>query len=67
MATANLTKRTIDASSFTPNCDYFVWDSKLKELWRPRHGAHRRLKGEFIGGRCSCWAIGHKAPGSFAG
>lgn len=30
MATANLTKRTIDALAFTPNGDYFVWDAKLK-------------------------------------
>jgi integrase len=29
MATANLTKRTIDALAFTPACDYFVWDRKL--------------------------------------
>jgi Site-specific recombinase XerD len=29
MATANLTKRTIDALAFTPDCDYFVWDTKL--------------------------------------
>lgn len=30
MATANLTKRAIDALTFTPGCDYFVWDTKLK-------------------------------------
>ncbi len=30
MATANLTKRTIDALAFTPECDYFVWDTRLK-------------------------------------
>lgn len=30
MATTNLTKRTVDALSFTPDCDYFVWDTKLK-------------------------------------
>lgn len=30
MATANLTKRTVDALSFSPRCDYFVWDKKLK-------------------------------------
>jgi len=30
MATANLTKRTVDALSFSPSCDYFVWDEKLK-------------------------------------
>lgn len=30
MATANLTKRTVDALSFTPDCDYFVWDTRLK-------------------------------------
>ncbi|HEY3287035.1 MAG TPA: tyrosine-type recombinase/integrase [Gemmatimonadaceae bacterium] len=30
MASANLTKRTIDALAFTPSCDYFVWDTKLK-------------------------------------
>ena len=30
MATANLTKRSVDALAFTPSCDYFVWDTKLK-------------------------------------
>jgi integrase len=30
MATANLTKRTVDALEFAPGCDYFVWDTKLK-------------------------------------
>jgi len=30
MATANLTKRTLDSLAFTPGCDYFVWDTKLK-------------------------------------
>jgi integrase len=30
VATANLTKRTVDALAFTPDCDYFVWDTKLK-------------------------------------
>ncbi len=30
MATANLTKRIIDSLEFSPNCDYFVWDAKLK-------------------------------------
>ena len=30
MATANLTKRTVDALAFTRGCDYFVWDTKLK-------------------------------------
>jgi integrase len=30
MATANLTKRTVDALKFTPGCDYFVWDSTLR-------------------------------------
>lgn len=30
MASANLTKRTVDALEFTPGCDYFVWDTKLK-------------------------------------
>jgi hypothetical protein len=30
MATANLTKRVIDSLEFSPNCDYFVWDAKLK-------------------------------------
>ncbi len=30
MANANLTKRTIDALVFSPNCDYFVWDNRLK-------------------------------------
>jgi integrase len=29
MATANLTKRTVDSLAFTPGCDYFVWDTKL--------------------------------------
>ena len=30
MATANLTKRTIDALPFKPGRDYFVWDDRLK-------------------------------------
>lgn len=30
MATANLTKRTLDALEFSAGCDYFVWDTKLK-------------------------------------
>jgi len=30
MASANLTKRTVDALIFSPGCDYFVWDTKLK-------------------------------------
>lgn len=30
MATANLTKRSIDALEYTAGCDYFVWDTKLK-------------------------------------
>ncbi len=30
MATASLTKRTVDALSYTPDCDYFVWDTRLK-------------------------------------
>ena len=30
MATAALTKRTIDALKSTPGCDYFVWDARLK-------------------------------------
>ena len=30
MATANLTKRTVDALAFSRGCDYFVWDTKLK-------------------------------------
>ena len=30
VATANLTKRTIDALAFTAGCDYFVWDTRLK-------------------------------------
>jgi integrase len=30
MATANLTKRTLDGLAFTAGCDYFVWDTKLK-------------------------------------
>jgi integrase len=29
MATAILSKRTVDALEFSPGCDYFVWDSKL--------------------------------------
>lgn len=30
MATANLTKRAVDALKFAPGCDYFVWDASLK-------------------------------------
>jgi len=30
LATANLTKRTVDALPYTPDCDYFVWDVRLK-------------------------------------
>ena len=30
MATANLTKKVIDSLEFSPNCDYFMWDAKLK-------------------------------------
>jgi len=30
MATANLTKRVLDALKYTSSCDYFVWDTKLK-------------------------------------
>ena len=28
--TANLTKRTVEAFKYSPDCDYFVWDAKLK-------------------------------------
>jgi hypothetical protein len=30
MASANLTNRVIDNLELTANCDYFVWDTKLK-------------------------------------
>ena len=30
MASANLTKRSVDALEFSIDCDYFVWDTKLK-------------------------------------
>lgn len=57
MATANLTKRTIDALEFTPGCDYFVWDEKLKGFGirvteRPgRSGQRSRLKVFVVGYR----------------
>jgi integrase len=30
MATANLTKRSVDALKFSQGCDYFVWDQNLR-------------------------------------
>ena len=30
MANANLTKRVLDALKYSPACDYFVWDTRLK-------------------------------------
>ena len=57
MATANLTKRTVDALEFSPGCDYFVWDSKLKGFGirvteRPgADGALRRRKMFVVGYR----------------
>jgi integrase len=30
MATANLTKRILDTLKYSPDCDYFVWDTRLK-------------------------------------
>ena len=30
MANANLTKRVLDALKYSSDCDYFVWDTRLK-------------------------------------
>ena len=32
VATANLTKRVLDTVQFSPGCDYFIWDTRLKRF-----------------------------------
>lgn len=61
MATANLTKRTIDALEFTPGCDYFVWDEKLKGFGvrvTQRLGRSGRLS------RLKVFVVGYRERGS---
>lgn len=57
MANANLTKRTVDALTFLPGCDYTVWDTKLKGFgvrvtaWTDASGKTYRRKAFLVGYR----------------
>lgn len=57
MATAKLTKRHVDSLKFSPGCDYFVWDEKLRGFgirvteWENQAGEVFRRKTFVVGYR----------------
>lgn len=61
MATANLTKRVVDALKFSPECDYLIWDKSLKGFG-VRVTERRSKVGETL--RRKVFVVGYRPRGS---
>jgi integrase len=61
MATANLTKRVVDALKFSPECDYLIWDKSLKGFG-VRVTERRNRAGETL--RRKVFVVGYRPRGS---